>query len=200
MGPYENWKDVVGFEGLYEVSDWGRIRSKDRVVSRGWGTMRLRSRILKSFSCNGSYGHQAVKLYSPNSPNGKSVSKTVHRIVLTAFVGEPGIDQNTGKPRQCRHLDGDPSNNHISNLVWGTSQENMRDRDDHGRTRRGEEAGRTKLTADQVREIRELLKQLPEGRKPKKGEVSMNKIGIMFGVDVATIRDIRIGRTWKHLD
>ena len=72
-----------------------------------------------------------------------------------------------------------------AHLYWGTHRQNMRDRDERGRTASGERNGRAKLTAEQVREIR--------GRPD-----SQRKLAVEFGVDRTTIRDIRQGKIWQH--
>jgi hypothetical protein len=68
----------------------------------------------------------------------------VHHLVLLAFKGP------CPKGMEARHLDGDPSNNKISNLRWGTPKKNMQDRDKHGKTKFGEDHWYCKLTSKQV--------------------------------------------------
>src|SRR5215468_1964479 len=84
-------------------------------------------------------------------PSGRSRTVKVHHLILKAFVG----------PRpagcECRHLDGNPANNRVSNLCWGTPKENAQDTQRHGRLRpkRGEQHPLRKLTDAEVMEIRE---------------------------------------------
>ena len=120
----EVWKPVVGFEGHYEVSDHGRVRSVDRVVTYGnrWGGGRPRfapGRMLNLAKGN-SHGHLAVRL---SAPGRESRPYLVHRLVLEAFVGPAPEDKPLGL-----HWDDDPANNCLGNLRWGSRSDNMHDR------------------------------------------------------------------------
>ena len=111
----EIWKHVVGYEGLYEVSDLGRIRSLDR--------SRPHSRNANySFLCRGKIrkihndknGYQRVTLCK----GGRQSNKQVHRIVGYAFLG-------LTDDLQIDHVDGDPKNNRLDNLRTATGGQNM---------------------------------------------------------------------------
>lgn len=104
----ERWLPVLDYEGLYEVSDHGRVRSVDRVVPNGSKGMRLRGKILKPHGDK--TGRQTVVLCE----NAVTTTRRVHALVLEAFEGPrpPGMEG-------C-HSDGNPSNNRLSNLQWGT--------------------------------------------------------------------------------
>ena len=101
------WKAVWGYEGLYEVSDTGVVRSLPRPSTSGG--------ILATASRGGRY------LQISLCRNGVCSTKDIHIVVLEAFVGlcPPGM--------QCRHLDDNKTNNYLSNLVWGTQTENAYD-------------------------------------------------------------------------
>lgn len=122
MESTEKWLPVVGYEGLYEVSDHGRVRSLDRVIEYVDGRKCWRPGKMLSPSWAGSPRHPrlSVKIRDGNC-------RTVHSLVLTAFVG-PCPDGMEG----C-HNDGDPANNRVTNLRWDTHTENMRDVLRHGR-------------------------------------------------------------------
>jgi len=92
----------------------------------------------------GTGGYQYVNLRH----DGRTRVITVHILVLITFVGP--------RPNgmMCRHLDGNPANNHISNLVWGTASENQNDSIRHGTDSRGGKNGNAKLKASDVLEIR----------------------------------------------
>lgn len=117
----EVWKPVVGYESVYEVSDHGRVKSLARLIVHNNGRHRqVKARILKP--SHHTYGYHQVEL----SSNGKTTTKSVHRLVAHAFIGEP-----TGPV--TRHLDGNPTNNIPANLAWGSVRENAQDRILHGR-------------------------------------------------------------------
>lgn len=118
----ENWLSVVGYEGFYEVSDEGRVRSLDRVVmssnrhNPNLSPRRYPGKLLTPIvTGNGDY--LGVTL----SRRGYT-RKLIHHLVLEAFVG-PRPDGSFGL-----HHDDDPSNNRLSNLRWGTKGENQDDK------------------------------------------------------------------------
>lgn len=105
----ETWKDIKDFEGMYQVSDLGRVRSIDRFDNMG----RLRKGEIKVARDNG-HGYFAVQMYRDNKPK----VGYVHRLVATAFIENPD-----NKP-EVHHIDSDRSNNKLENLKWVTSKEN----------------------------------------------------------------------------
>jgi hypothetical protein len=131
----ERWLPVPDYEGLFEVSDHGRVRR----------TYHARADCpVGSYVCQdtGNYGHKRVLLCGKRW--------LVHRLVLLAFVGPP-------PPRHlAAHGDGDPSNNRLSNLRWATQSENLGDRAQHGTLRLGEKHHNATITAEIVMEMRQL--------------------------------------------
>jgi hypothetical protein len=110
----EIWKDVVGWEGLYEVSNIGRVRSVDRYLGHPnspTGAFR-KGKILTPKSKK----YADIHLWR----NSKYVSTHVHRLVAIAFIDNP-----ENKP-EVNHRDGNKLNNHISNLEWVTRSENLK--------------------------------------------------------------------------
>ena len=117
----EIWKQVPEYEGYYEVSDRGSVRSVDRFVehSSGRGLYLIKGKILKTRT---NLGYQLVNLYK----NGVRETNRVHQLVLRAFVGECPAGYVV-----C-HNDGNSSNNTLSNLRYDTQSENCKDIIKHG--------------------------------------------------------------------
>lgn len=121
----EVWKTVPGFEGVYEVSNYGRVRSVDRTVECDyydrWGNhvteRQMPGRMLSERIQ--STGYVQYELHDGSGIN-ETELRLAHRMVMEAFGPEPPSGEHT----QVNHLDGDCSNNHISNLEWSTPQEN----------------------------------------------------------------------------
>jgi hypothetical protein len=127
----ERWKPVSEYEGLYEVSDLGRVRT----IKSGWiktQTMNKRDR----------------RLYMLLWKNNIYQLFKVHRLVLFTFVGLPP------RGHEACHNDGDPHNNKLDNLRWDTPANNQADRVKHGTSNRGEQCGTSKLTQTEVKAIR----------------------------------------------
>lgn len=116
------WRPVVGYEGLYEVSNTGRVRSLDRRVNSRWNGTRLISGRELTFYVTYD-GYLTFTLYE-GACRKKNIK--VSRLVASAFLAKV-----EGKDLVL-HNDGDPANNHVSNLRWGTPKENMEDRKKHG--------------------------------------------------------------------
>jgi hypothetical protein len=113
----ERWVDVPGYVGIYEVSDLGRVRSLNRLISNGH---RRQGKILKPIPHGG--GYELVNLWRDN----RSRMHLIHRLVLTAFEGPAPVGT------EALHADGDPANNRLSNLSWGTHAQNQADQVAHG--------------------------------------------------------------------
>lgn len=116
----EEWKPIPGYEEFYEVSDLGRVKSLGMPRKPGKGNYARNQRILKHGIRED--GYSQVTLYLG------TIRKTwrVHHLVLLAFVGEMPPGQET------RHINGDPSDNRLANLRYGTHTENNQDRVLHG--------------------------------------------------------------------
>lgn len=131
----EEWRPVIGFEGQYDVSNLGRVRSLPRRDNLG---RRIRGRILRQARSTSGYW-QVCLAYA-----GTVKYQQVHRMVLESFCGEcpSGMEG-------C-HGDGDRSNNRLSNLRWDTRSHNHQDKRAHGTLVWGEAHPRSTLTSDDV--------------------------------------------------
>lgn len=143
--PTENWRPVVGYERLYEVSDLGRIRSLDRIDAAG----RFRPGRIRRLNIvrprNGvRYAHIAL------CASGSKRVRKVHHLVLEAFKGR--WQEGT----QACHNNGDSLDNRPGNLRWDTCKANHADRREHGTLPTGLKNVRFKLTADMVRNVKEM--------------------------------------------
>lgn len=160
------WRAVPGHEGYYASAD-GRILSTKRKQPR-----EIRPIISKD-------GHRYVFMY------GESGMKKVwlHRAVLSAYRGEEE------KALECRHLDDNPANNHVSNLEWGDRKQNTADKKRNGGIPYGERSGSHKVNAAQVMEIRQRYAD---------GE-SLADLGPAFGISKNAALEIVKGKTWPNL-
>lgn len=159
----ETWKDVVGFEGLYEVSNYGNVRKSS-------------NKRIKQPTKDKESGRPFILLWK----NNKAKAVRIHRLVLFAFIG-PNPDKY-----ECCHNDGNPWNNHLSNLRWDTAKANQADRVKHGTSNRGERCAAAKLTEEQAKAI------ILDTRK-------QNIIADEYGVKQNTISRIKSGKRWGHL-
>lgn len=108
----EIWKDIEDFEGLYQISNFGRVKALSKIVNYIDGRNRYYDEKILKPRMN--KGYEGVHLHSSE----KSKEVSVHRLVCLAFLPNP-----ENKP--CiNHKDSDRSNNHISNLEWVTHKEN----------------------------------------------------------------------------
>lgn len=171
----EQWRAVPGYEGAYEVSDLGRVRSLDRdefrVSSLGKSfVMRRKGRVLSlsKMSC----GHLLASL-----PRDVKGSRLVHVLVLTAFRGP------RPEGREGRHLNGNPGDNRLINLEWSTHGDNLRDKKWH--------KGSTlyRLSGEDAVEIKRLIR----------AGCSNKNIANKYGVTHSNISAIRRGKSHKDV-
>lgn len=168
----EKWKDVIGYEGKYQVSNYGQVKSLASIDVNG----KLRRGKLMAPQDTARYPKVVFK-------RGKPTMKYIHRLVLEAFSGPC--------PPNCeaRHLDGNRLNNSLINLEWGTRKDNQADRIKHGTDMRGENHPNTTLKTGQVVQVRSLsglgwtYKELAEE----------------FGVSIPAIGRIVRRESWSHI-
>ena len=164
------WKEIPGYEGIYEISEHGDIRRLQNSDGYTAGTR------LKPYRYPNGYFRIALRKERHVKTYG------VHRLVLLAFVGdEPRLDVN--------HRDGVKTNNHVSNLEYCTRQANaIHARAVLGRER-GEQHGRAKLRDRDIPVIRQAVQ---DGN-------AMSWLATVFEVGGSTISAIHCGRSWRHV-
>ncbi|MBR1646190.1 MAG: NUMOD4 motif-containing HNH endonuclease [Selenomonadaceae bacterium] len=169
--PGEEWRDVVGYEGLYQVSNCGRVKSfqKDNV------------KILKSNPGIGGYLRVVL------CKDFKKKNRFVHVLVAQAFIPNP-----EGK-RQINHIDGNKQNSHVSNLEWVTPAENIQHALKMGLIQSGCDRFDALLNVDQVREIRRDC--IPNDR-----QLGFSAFARKFNVSDAVVRLAYYGETYKYVE
>lgn len=169
----EIWKDIPGYEGRYQVSSLGRVRSLDRTYVRVQNGKEircpLRGRVLRQTN-----NHRIPYLTVTLSPEWKSAR--VHKLVAIAFLGD------CPEGMEICHIDGNVFNNAVSNLRYGTHTENIADMVKHGTRQK-----QCRLSPVEVREIRARIRN---------GE-SDASIAKAFGVSERTIFRVRHGKVYR---
>jgi len=167
----EEWRDIPFYEGYYQVSDWGRVRSLDRIVPGIDGRQfRLRGRLRRTtypgrcsdvqLRCEGHVGHFSVAA-----------------LVLTVFRRAPS------KWEMAAHIDGNPSNNKLSNLEYRFKQDIFAEAIGPNK---GEAHPKSRLTAEQV----DAIKRDPRG---------VTVVAREYGVSKGAVNGIRRGDNWRCL-
>lgn len=175
----EQWKPVVGYEGFYEVSDLGRVKSLERTCKtahgKGWRTVKGRMLYIHTDR----RGYQTVQLC-----NVEKVTHLIHRLVMAAFVGR------CPDGMEVCHGDGNPRNNQLSNLRYDTHENNCADMVEHGTATIGENNGHSKLTEKEVSEIKWALSHGFKGIE----------IADYFGVSSSSVSNINTNQKWRHVN
>lgn len=167
-------RPIPGFPN-YSITKDGWVWSKKREgTSGGW---------LSPVLCD---GYSSVRLYTKG---GKYTSCTVHRLALETFVGPCPVGM------ECRHLDGDRTNNNLGNLKWGTRSENMQDAIRHGTlymtSRFGEDHPQSRLSN---RDRRLIIYEYSTGL------FTLRELGKIYGVHFSTIGYLVRGKLWPFVN
>jgi hypothetical protein len=177
----EQWKPIAGYEGLYEVSDLGRIKGLEKKAWNGNSFIKIRERILKVFVNKSGYIH--VSIYKDK----KQKSFYVHRLVAESFVDNP-----ENKPT-VNHKNGIKQDNRCFNLEWSTYSENNQHSYDFGLKKRpkGELSVKTKFTNEKVLAVRRLYRMRP----------NLNKAALSrrLGVCESCVSNILSRKRWNHI-
>lgn len=173
----ETWADIPGFNGLYQVSDQGNVRSLDRNFTLPSGKEYFRAGKILAFNVK-KHGlpYARVKM----SKNGITSLHLVSRLVLSAFIRLPE------KGEQACHNNSNPLDNRLENLRWDTPSGNFRDRLNNGTHPNGSKNGRSILSESSARFIK-------HSKMPNKA------LSLHFGVSVKYISNIKSNVTWSHI-
>lgn len=191
----EEWRDVKGYEGLYQVSNFGRVKSLDyyqkNPQKKSTKLSLFKEKVLKQ--CHDKDGYCYISLAKKE----KAKTARVNRLVAQSFIPNP-------KNLPCtNHIDNDRTNNSIGNLEWVTVAENNKHRMLHGNQIRGESVNTNKLTEKEVLEIRELYKNSVDGRKYRnkkvKGILKQKDLAKKYNITPAQIYSITRRKCWKHI-
>jgi hypothetical protein len=171
----ETWLPIPGYEGIYEASDQGRIRSLDRFVNHGLGnaSRKIKGKILKCSPAN--HGYPAVNLYK----DGKASFLCVHRLIALTFMG------SCPDGHEVAHNDGNRLNPKASNLRYATRAENMQDAIKHGTAAVGYRSKMAKLSPEQVSAIRNDTRTL-------------KIIAAEYGISRSSVSHVRNEKTYKQ--
>lgn len=177
----EEWRPINGYEGLYEVSSHGNVKSVQREVPHAiCGMKTINEKILKKILGDKYY---SVKL----SKGGVIAIGFIHVLVARAFHSNP-------ENKKCvNHKNGDKLDNYYTNLEWATYSENNKHAFEIGvRCNKGDQNAQSKLTTNQVVEIK---LELSNGYK----RGMYKKLGKLYGVGYAVISEINRKKSWTHV-
>lgn len=178
-GGKEYWRDIPGYVGSYRASSWGRVRSLARWIACNNGGRRFSKESLLKIQI-GKTGYYVIALRK----DGDTKLCKVHRLVLEAFVCP------CPEHMQCRHMNGNCLDNRLENLTWGTSKENIEDRDRHGTTACGSRSGMAKLTEEDAIEIHKLYQT---------GDYTYKQLAKKFSIACQCVSGIVKGESFKRL-
>lgn len=175
----EIWKDIEGYEGLYQVSNLGRVKSLSREVVRPTLGKYTTLEIIRK-SHYDKDGYLTLSL----SKGSKYKLFKIHRLVATAFIPNP-----ENKP-QVNHINGIKTDNTLENLEWVTASENVRHAYESGLvvSLKGEKHNMCKLTSELVKLIRNDLMIMTQ-----------KKVAEKYGISQQHVSDINTGKRWKHI-
>jgi hypothetical protein len=174
----EEWKDIMGYENLYQISNFGRIKSLERIKQIGKYFFHFNEIIMKLQT--DSHGYKTVWLHK----NGKGKNWKVHILVAKHYIPNP-----ENKP-YVNHIESNVTDNRSWMLSWVTPKENSEDAVARNRMTKGEKCHSSKLTEEQILEISK--KYIPR-------KYSLQKLANEYGCTKQNIRKIITDKSWKHI-
>lgn len=176
----EIWKEIKGYEGLYQVSNFGRVRS---FHDRHKGKEKILATVL----------NRDGYLYLTLSKDKKQKAYYVHRLVAEAFLQNPNNlpDVNHKNIDNLSSSD-NKADNRVENLEWITDKDNTKHAYKHGLkvSQKGSESSRAKFSEEQVLKIRELYSEK---------DMSYRKLAKKYNISLSAVRDIITRKTWTHI-
>ena len=176
----EEWRDIPDYEGWYQVSNLGNVRSLDREIIYSNGKVyKQKGRKLKSTLKKTGYYYVSL------SKNNTKPKFDVHRLVAITFL------ENINNYNCINHIDGDKCNNNVSNLEWCSYSYNAKHALEIGlnETMKGERNGASKLKDSDVVEIKRMLSKGIKGYE----------IAKKFKISQSTISEIKNNKKWTHI-
>ena len=173
----EEWRDVVGYEGKYQVSNLGRVKGLDRIITMKNGTKRPHKEKLKKLTI-GNHRYPIVNL-------GLSDIHCVHRLVAMAFLGSDNPHLHVDHINSIRH------DNRVENLQWVTQQQNNAKQYYY----RGIDKYNAIFTNKDVQHIRDEYDKLSQ--KKSWGVITLIAKG--YGVNSGVVRNIILKKSWAHV-
>lgn len=178
----EVWKDVKGYEGQYQVSSYGRVKSVPRVIIRSNGNPQTISEKILAPIVDKRSGYLKVSLMK-----GKLRTCRIHRLVAESFIPNP-----EGKP-EVNHKDGNKQNNTVDNLEWVTESENISHAFANNlMTTKGESNPHSVVMETDVRSIR--------GRRIKGDKLGSVYADYKSTMSLSGFKKIWYNHTWKHVN
>jgi hypothetical protein len=168
----EVWKDVIGYEGYYQVSNKGRVRGLTRTVGAANKKTKIIKGRLKVPTMNEYRGYLQIVL----SKKGKNKTFKIHRLVAIVFI------ENVKNLQDVNHKDGDKLNNNVTNLEWVTRKDNIIHAYDNGLQKHGENRVGAKLKDYEAREIYSLANE---------GLLSQIDIAKLYGITQQAVSQIK---------
>lgn len=176
----EEWRDIPGFEGLYQASNAGRVRSLDRWVEYSATATRSACRRYRkgkdmSLVVSGKNKHYLAVTLSDASQTPRRCL-LVHRLVALTFIGP------CPEGMEVAHKNGNPRDNKVANLRYASRRENCLDRHEHGRHR---------FRPDEIPAIRERINNTPRGHRAT--------LAAELGVSIGLIEQIKARKAYRHI-